>query len=74
MVVKRASAVYLSKELHDFLQTLEPEHKFNKWVEDLANILKDNMLAGDSVPKRQIPRYYHEKFGVNNLYRFEHPE
>jgi hypothetical protein len=32
-------------------------------------VLAGNMLAGDSVPKRQIPRFYKEMFGLNNLFR-----
>lgn len=32
-------------------------------------VLKEHKFAGELVKKSQIPNYYVEKFGVNNLYR-----
>jgi hypothetical protein len=74
MVLRPSPAVYRLKELSDFLDALDPRHKFRKWMNDMENVLKGNMLAGDPVPKVQIPRHYRDKFGLNNLYRYEHPE
>jgi mRNA-degrading endonuclease RelE of RelBE toxin-antitoxin system len=72
MVLRPSPAVYLAKELSDSLDALDP--KLRKWLSDMETVLKGNKLAGDPVPKIQIPRYYREKFGVNNLYRYDHPE
>jgi len=70
MAIKPAPTVYLFKELSNLLSALGPEHKFNTWMHDMKLVLKGNMLAGDAVPKRQIPSHYREKFGLNNLYRY----
>ena len=74
MVIKPSPAVYLSEDLQNLLKDLDPSHKFNKWVADMKLTLKGNMLAGDSIPKQQIPAYYVQHYGVNNLYRYDHPE
>lgn len=74
MAIKPAPAVHLFKELSDFLNALGPNHKFNTWMANMKLVLKGNMLAGDAVPKGQIPSHYREKFGLNNLYRYDHPE
>jgi hypothetical protein len=37
-------------------------------------VLKENMFAGESVSKKQIPIHYAERYGVNNLFRYAHPE
>lgn len=74
MTRKPSPAVYRSKELTDFLKEFDPSHKFNRWIDDMATVLKENMLAGDHIPKRQIPEYYRRRFGVNNLRVYSHPE
>jgi len=33
-----------------------------------------NRICGQSIQKKRIPSYYKEKHGVNNLYRYDHPE
>ena len=37
-------------------------------------VLTEHKFAGELIKKAQIPSYYIEKFGVNNLYRYDHPE
>ena len=69
-----APEVYVIKELADFLQGLPVGHKFLKWIADMKIVLKEHKFAGELVKKGQIPNYYVEKFGVNNLYRYDHPE
>lgn len=74
MVRKPSPAVFLSKDLKDFLNTLNSESKFRRWIEDMETVLKENMFAGELIKKKQIPHYYIQRYGVNNLYRYEHPE
>jgi hypothetical protein len=37
-------------------------------------VLKENMFAGEQISKKQIPHHYKERYGVNNLFRYAHPE
>ena len=34
------------------------------------DVLKGNMFAGDRIERRKFPKYYVQKYGVNNLYKF----
>jgi hypothetical protein len=72
MVRKPSLAVFRSKDLDDLLRQDNP--KFRRWVEDMETVLKENMFAGEPVRKRQIPSHYTERYGVNNLFRYAHPE
>jgi len=67
-------AIYLSEELSGLLEAVGPDHKFSKWIEDMKLVLKEHMFSGDLIKKKQIPQYYIDKYGVNNLYRYSHPE
>ncbi|RLC72148.1 MAG: hypothetical protein DRI26_03595 [Chloroflexi bacterium] len=73
-VRRPAPAVFRSKELDEFIRGLDPGDRRRIWVEDMERVLKENMYAGDLIPRRQIPSYYVEHYGVTNLYRYRHPE
>ena len=74
MVRKPASKVFISDELAKYLRKLRPEHKIAKWINDMREVLKENMYAGELIRKSQIPKQYIDRYGVNNLYRYSHPE
>lgn len=72
MVRKPSPAVFRSSDLGGFLK--QYNSKFRRWIEDMEAVLWENMLAGESVHKKQIPFRYIERYGVNNLFRYAHPE
>lgn len=74
MVRKPSSAVFRSRELEEFLKTLKPDDKLRRWIEDMEAVLLENMYAGQLLKKKQISAYYVQRYGVNNLFRFRHPE
>jgi len=74
MARRSAPAVFHSEELDELIRGLELDDKRRRWVEDMETVLKENIFAGEKIPKRQIPKYYVERYGVNNLYRYGHPE
>jgi len=71
---KPSNAVYISRELNDLLNTLTPDNKIKKWIDDMKITLKENMLKGNKIKKSQIPDYYFERYRVNNLFHYRHPE
>jgi hypothetical protein len=71
---ERSPSVFLSQKLDGLLKSLEASHKFVKWINDMADVLKENKFAGELIKKSQIPKVYIEKFKVFNLYRYDHPE
>lgn len=69
-----AREVYIIEDLDQKLRELPKTHKYLKWVAAMKTVLKENIFAGDLIRKCNIPAVYLEKYGVNNLYRYEHPE
>jgi hypothetical protein len=67
-------AVFLSEKLDGLLKNLAADHKFVKWINSMADVLKENKFAGEQIRKSQIPKVYVEQYQVNNLYRYDHPE
>jgi hypothetical protein len=64
----------MSEELDALLKGVGPQHKFSKWINSMSDTLKENMYAGELIQKHMIPNYYVEKYGVNHLFRYGHPE
>lgn len=69
-----SSDVRFSEELAEQLIDMDPDNKIKKWIKDMVDKLREDMKAGNNIPKKLIPTYYIRKYNVNNLYRFRHPE
>ena len=63
------TGVYLEESVEELYLSLREGSELKKAIDRGLDILKENMLAGDSVRKKQIPQYYRDRFSVNNLYR-----
>ena len=42
--MKPSPAVYRIKELCNFLKEFDPDHKFNKWIDDMETVLREICL------------------------------
>jgi hypothetical protein len=74
MVRKPSPKVFISEDLAKLLEKVGPRNKCYKWIEDMKVVLGENMYAGEQIRKSQIPKQYILCYGVNNLYRYSHPE
>jgi len=70
VVSKRPSCVKAERDVAVFISSLKKGSYLLKIVNDGLDVLKENMFAGDRIERRKFPRYYVQKFGVNNLYKF----
>jgi len=61
--------VFLAREVYDLYSRLREADDFKRVIDKGLDVLKGDMFAGESVRKGQIPKYYVDKYGVNNLYR-----
>ena len=74
MVRKPSPEIFISDDLDKLLRKLGPESKISKWINNMTAVLRENMYAGELIRKSQIPKQYIDRYAVNNLYRYSHPE
>jgi hypothetical protein len=74
MVRKPAPQIFISENLAELLRRVGPKNKLSKWIEDMKTVLSENIYSGELIRKSQIPKQYIDRYGVNNLYRYSHPE
>lgn len=74
MVRKPSLRIFISEDLARLLKETGPKNKISKWIDDMKEVLRENMYAGELIRKSQIPKQYSDRYAVNNLYRYSHPE
>ena len=55
-------------EVAEFIKNLEKGCYLEKIMSKVQGELREDMFCGEPVKKKQIPEYYIEKYGLNNLY------
>ncbi len=74
MVRRPSSKIFVSEGLALLLRKVGAKNKLSKWGDGMEIVLGENMYAGELIRKSQIPKQYIDRYGVNNLYRYSHPE
>jgi hypothetical protein len=69
-VVKKPSSVKASRAVAIFISSLKEEGYLLKIINAGLDMLKENMFAGERIERKKFPRSYAQKYGVNNLYKF----
>jgi hypothetical protein len=67
---RKPSCVKASREAAVLISSLKDGSYLLKIVNSGLNVLKENMFAGQRIERKKFPRYYVQKYGVNNLYKF----
>ena len=59
----------------ELFEALGPDRTTVFWsmILDMKKLLLENRLARESIEKGRIPRHYKDRYGVDNLYRYEFP-
>ena len=69
MSSKRPSSVKAYRDVANLISSLREGSYLLKIANNGLDTLKGNMFAGERIEKKKFPRYYVQKFGINNLYK-----
>ncbi len=70
MSFKKPSCLKASREVAALISSLKKNSHLFGVVDSGLNVLRLNMFAGDRVERKRFPKYYVQKYGVSNLYKF----
>jgi hypothetical protein len=68
--VGRPSCVKAVRDVADFISYLKKDSYLRLIVDKGLDVLKENMFAGQLVERKKFPKSYVQKFGINNLYKY----
>lgn len=63
------------KEAYDKLKNSKVEDKMlHKWISRAIDDLEEDAFCSIQVPKKLIPKVYIEKYGIDNLWKYDLPK
>ena len=55
MVRKPSPEMFISEDLAKLLKKVGPENKISEWIDDMEEVLRENMYAGEPIRKARFP-------------------
>lgn len=65
--------VFADDKIENAYNSLDDGDWLKKAVKKAIDGLKENIFSGESIPKKQIPKEYRIKYGIDNLWRYPLP-
>ncbi len=63
------------KDAYDKLKTSRVEDQtLYKWISRAIDDLEENSFCGIQIPKKLIPKVYIDKYGIDNLWKYDLPK
>ena len=61
------------KSLQELKKSNTEDKKLHKWIFRAFEDLEENAFCGIQLPKRLIPKVYINKYGIDNLWKYDLP-
>ena len=75
MIDKKITVVFADEDTQQaYLNTKTDNPTLYKFLERATDDLKSNPFCGIQIPKRQIPKTYVQKYGIDNLWKYNLPD
>ncbi|MBU3896634.1 MAG: hypothetical protein KJ697_01730 [Nanoarchaeota archaeon] len=68
-----SKVIFLNKKLEKEIGSLNENNPTRKAISKAVAELKTNAFTGVQLPKRLIPKYYIQKYKINNLWKYDMP-
>ncbi|MBS3126725.1 hypothetical protein J4228_01015 [Candidatus Woesearchaeota archaeon] len=72
-MIKPSKVVFVSDELEKDFNALKEDDPIKKGIMRAIKDLKENAFCGIQIPKRLFPKEYTQKYGINNLWKYDLP-
>ena len=73
-MIKPSKVVFINKKLEVSFNSLKENDPIKKSIIRAIHDLRQNAFSGIQVPKRLIPKEYIQKYGINNLWKYDLPK
>jgi Txe/YoeB family toxin of Txe-Axe toxin-antitoxin module len=64
----------VKKSLEDLKNSKTEDQKLYKWINRAMDDLEENAFCGIQIQKKLIPKVYIEKYGIDNLWKYDLPK
>ena len=64
----------VKKSFEDLKNSKTEDQKLYKWINRAMDDLEENAFCGIQIQKKLIPKIYIEKYGIDNLWKYDLPK
>jgi len=68
-----SKVVFADDKIEKAFNSLSKDDVLKKSILKTIEKLKENVFCGKNIPKKQIPKEYIQKYGIDNLYWYQMP-
>jgi len=72
-MIKPSRVKFISEELEMQFNQLKDEDPIKKGIIKAIKELEENAFSGIQIPKHLFPKEYVQKYGINNLWKYDLP-
>jgi hypothetical protein len=69
-VGQKPSCVKAAKDVANFISSLKEGSYLRQIVDKGLDVSKESMFVGQRIEKSKFPKFYVQRYGVNNLYKY----
>ena len=71
---KKISVAFADESIKEaYIKTKDEDPRLYKFLERATDDIKKDPFCGIQIPKKQIPRTYKQKYGIDNLWKYNLP-
>ena len=73
-ILKPSKVIFASKNIDEEFCKLDESNEIKKYIKRAIADIQTNAYCGIQFPKRLIPKIYVQKYGINNLWKYNLPD
>ena len=72
--IKKSKVVFANDKVEKEFYGLDDNNEIKSYIKRAVIDLQNNAFCGIQIPKRLIPKEYNQKYGVQNLWKYDMPD
>lgn len=73
-LLKPSEVVFADDKIEKEFNKLDDNDEIKKYIKRAIKDIQENAFCGIQIPKRLIPKEYIQKYGINNLWKYDFPD
>ncbi len=73
-IIRPSKVVFANEKVEKEFYSLDANDEIKRHVKRAIEEIRKNAFCGIQLPKRLIPKEYVQKYGVNNLWKYDLPD
>lgn len=73
-IIRPSTVIFASDRVEKEFYKLDKSEALRKYIERAIRDIQENAFCGIQIPKKLFPKEYVQKYGINNLWKYDLPD